>query len=48
MSVGPHVEKFNIVSNDQGCTEKCDLIVLDHKCSFWANLVQIIKIVNLS
>ena len=26
--VGPHAEKFDIVSNDHGCT---------HKCNFWGN-----------
>ena len=28
MSVGPHSEKFNMVSNDHGRTQKCDFCVL--------------------
>ena len=28
MSVGPHSEKFNIVSNDHGHTQKCDFCIL--------------------
>ena len=26
MSVGPRAEKFNVVSNDNGRTQKCDLL----------------------
>ena len=36
--VGPHAETVNIVSNDQGRTQKCN-IFLDQKYPLWANLV---------
>ena len=39
-SVGPHTEKFNIVSNNHGCTHKCDISVFDRKYSFWAILIK--------
>ena len=48
LSVSPCAEKFNIVSNDNGCTQKCDFSIFDHKHAFWANLVQKIKIASLS
>ena len=48
MSVGPCPEKLNVVSNDRGCTQKCDFSVLYWKYPLWANLVQIIKIVSSS
>ena len=48
MSVGPRVEKFNIVSSDHGRTHKCDFSVFDRKLLFWANLVKKIKIVSLT
>ena len=34
------MEKFNVVSNDHGRTQKCDFPVLDPKYPFCANLVQ--------
>ena len=40
MSVGPHAEKFNIVSNDHGRTHKCSFSVFDRKFPFWANLIK--------
>ena len=40
MSLGPHVEKFNIVSNDHGRAHMCNLSVFDQKFSFWVNLVK--------
>ena len=45
-SVGPHAEKFNIVSNDHVRTR--DFPASDQKYPFWANVVQNIKIVSLS
>ena len=39
---------FNIVSNDHGCTHKCNFSVFDRKCRFWANLVKKIKTVNVN
>ena len=42
------VEKLNIVSNDQGSTQKCIFFVLNRKYPFSANLVQKIKIVSFS
>ena len=48
MSVGPHVEKSNIVSSDHGRTHKSYFSVFDRKFSFCANLVKKIKIVSLS
>ena len=48
MSVYRHVEKYNIVSNDSGHTQKCDFFILDRKYPFLGNLVQKIKIVSLS
>ena len=32
--VGRYVQKFNIVSNDHGHTQKCDFFVLDWKYPF--------------
>ena len=46
MSVGPCAEKFNIVSNDHGCTR--DFSVSDRRYSFWENFVHNVKIVSLS
>ena len=43
MSVGPLVEKFNMVSNDHGRMHKCDFSVFDRKFPFWANLVKKIQ-----
>ena len=40
VSVAPCAEKFNIVSNDNGCTHKCDFSVFNLKYPFWANLVK--------
>ena len=34
MSVVPRSEKFNIVSNDDGCTQKCDFCVSVCKTNF--------------
>ena len=34
MSVGPHLEKFNIVSNDHERTRKCDFCVSIGKINF--------------
>ena len=34
MSVGPRSEKFNIVSNDHGRTQKCDFCVSFDKTHF--------------
>ena len=34
MSVGPRLEKFNIVSNDHGRTQKCDFCVSVGKTNF--------------
>ena len=34
MSVGPRSEKFNRVSNDHGCTQKCDFCVSVCKTNF--------------
>ena len=34
MTVGPHLEKFNIVSNDHGRTQKCDICVSIGKTNF--------------
>ena len=34
MSVGPHLEKFNIVNNDHGRTQKCDFCVAVVKTNF--------------
>ena len=48
MFVAARTEKFNIVSNDQGRTQKCEFSVLDHNCPFWANLVQKLKIASLN
>ena len=48
VSVAFRVEKFNIKSNDHGRFQKCDFSVSHRKYSFWANLVQIIRIVSLS
>ena len=48
MFVGPRAEKFDIVSNDHGFTQKCDFSVLDQKYSLWANFVQKFIIVKLS
>ena len=48
MSVGPLVEKNNIVSNDHERTHKCDFSVSDRKYPFLANLDKNIKIVRLS
>ena len=36
----PHVEKFNIVSNDHGRTHKNVFSVFDRKFTFWANSVK--------
>ena len=47
-TVGPRVEKFNIVSNNHGLTQKCNFSLLDWENLFWGNLVQIIKLVRLS
>ena len=46
--VGPHAEKFTIVSKDHGRTHKCNFSVSERKYLFWANLVQNIKIVSLT
>ena len=48
MFVDPRTEKFEIVSNDGGRTQKCDFSDLDQKYPFQENLVQKIKIVTLS
>ena len=48
VSIGPSAEKFTIVSNDHGRTQKCYFSVLDGKYPFWANFVQKIKIASLS
>ena len=40
MSVGPHAEKFNIVSNNHGHTRKSYFSVFDQKFPFWANLIK--------
>ena len=40
MSVGHHVEKFNIVSNDHGRTHKRDFSFFHRRFPFWVNLVQ--------
>ena len=40
MSVGPCVEKFNVVINEHGRTEKWDFSVLDQKYPYEANLIQ--------
>ena len=42
----PCVEKFNLASNDHGGLQKCNFSVLDLKFSFWAKLVQKIKIAS--
>ena len=34
MSVGPHAEEFNIVSNDHGLTQKCNFCVSVCKTNF--------------
>ena len=34
MSVGPRLEEFNVVSNDHGCTQKCDFCVSVRKSNF--------------
>ena len=34
MPVGPHSEKFNIVSNDHGLSQKCDFFVSIGKTNF--------------
>ena len=47
VTVGPRTEKFNIVSNNDGHTHKCDFSIPDWEYSFWPNLVQNIKIVSL-
>ena len=39
LSVGPRVEMFSLVSNDDGRTLKSDFSILKWKYSFWANLV---------
>ena len=41
-------ENFNLLSNDQGGTQKCDFSVLVRKYPFWTNLVQKIKVASLS
>ena len=43
MSVGHRAEKFNVVSNDHGRTQKYDFFILDREYRSWANLVQKIK-----
>ena len=43
----PRAEKFNLVSNDDGGTRKCDFSVLDRKYHFWSNLAQKIKMITL-
>ena len=53
MSASSCAENFNILSNDHGCTYKCDFSVFGWKFPFWANLVKKtkqkkIKIVSLS
>ena len=48
MSVGPHAEKFNIVSNDHRRTHKYNFSVFIRKYPFWENLAHNIKIVSLS
>ena len=40
VSVGPHVEKFSIVSNDHGRTHNGDFSIFDQKFPFWVNLVK--------
>ena len=47
MPLGPHAEKFSIVRNDHGRTQKCGFSVLDRKYPFWANLFQKMKIFSL-
>ena len=47
MSVGPHAEKFNIVTT-MDARKKCDFSVLDRKYPFRASLVQKIKIISVS
>ena len=41
MSVGLRAEKFNIVSNDHGRSQKCNFSILVRKYSFWGNLVPV-------
>ena len=41
-------EKFRIVSDNHGLTQKCDFSVLGRKYAFWVNLAQKIKVVSLS
>ena len=48
VSIEPHAENFNIVSNDYGRTQKSYLSDLKQNYSSGANLVQQIKIVSLS
>ena len=43
VSAGPCADRFNIVSNDHGRTQKCDFFVLDRKFPFLANLIKKIK-----
>ena len=46
--VGRRLEKFIMVSNDHGHTQKCNFPVLDREYPFWVNLIQKMKIVSLS
>ena len=48
MSVNLRAEKFNIISNDHGRTNKWDFFVSYRKNLFWANLVLNFKTVSLS
>ena len=48
VSIGPLAEKFNIVSNDHGHTQRCEFSVLDRNHLFGANLAQKIKIGSLN
>ena len=49
MSVDFHAEKFNIVSNDHGRTDRYDFSDFDRKFPFWVNSIKKkIKILSLS
>ena len=45
---GPCTRKFNIVSKDHGCTQKCDFPIFDRKYPFWANLLKKFEVTSLS
>ena len=48
LCVSACTENFNLLSNDQGGTQKCDFSVLIREYPFWTNLVQKIKVASLS